>query len=428
MHKYLKESDPKVVFRDNSSGDTKGYDSMTCNGITFTKVAYVNGLKHNLISISQLCDANFKVMFTKTQGNIFNKNNEVILIAPRRRDVYVIDMSSYNEESNACFFAKASPSVNWLQHKRLSHLNFKNINKLAKQNLIAGLLSLTFLKDKTCSACEKGKHHRASFKTKRSFFINKYTWEFCLKKKSDAAEYIISFIRKMENLNEVKVKELRSNNGTESKNLRLEEFCDEKARTILNSASLPKIFWGETVNTACYTPNKSIIIRHRKTAYDVFRGRSPDISYFHVFGCPVHIYNHRHHLGKFDEKADDGFFLGYSLIDKAFRVFNIRRQEMEETYHVTFSEDDEAISQTSTEGDAINFNENISFPDDEFQEPRRKVSQLSSNSKQLPYIPAFNPLSSNNISIPENPTTTESQCPNGIVSHNDWYVSKYTYL
>ncbi|GKG50205.1 hypothetical protein Tco_0521305, partial [Tanacetum coccineum] len=46
------------------------------------------------------------------------------------------------------------------------------------------------------------------------------------------------------------------------------------------------------------------------------------------------------HLGKFD----DGFFLGYSSVAKAFRVFNIRRQEMEETIHVTFSEDDESIS------------------------------------------------------------------------------------
>ncbi|GJZ77618.1 retrovirus-related pol polyprotein from transposon TNT 1-94 [Tanacetum coccineum] len=80
--------------------DTKGYGSVNCNGITFTRVAYMNGLKHNLISISQLCDANFKVLFTKTQGTIFNQNNEVVLIAPRRKDVYVIDMSSYNKEND----------------------------------------------------------------------------------------------------------------------------------------------------------------------------------------------------------------------------------------------------------------------------------------------------------------------------------------
>nr|GEW99050.1 retrovirus-related Pol polyprotein from transposon TNT 1-94 [Tanacetum cinerariifolium] len=138
---------------------------------------------------------------------------------------------------------------------------------------------------------------------------------------------------------------------------------------MLNSASLPKKFWGEAVNAACCTQNISIIVKiHKKTSYEVFRGRAPNISYFYVLDCPVHIHNHRDYLGKFNEKVDDGFFLGYSLVAKAFRVFNIMRQEMEETFHVTFSEDDEAILQTSTEGDAINFNEVNSFPDDEFKD------------------------------------------------------------
>ncbi|GKE86948.1 retrovirus-related pol polyprotein from transposon TNT 1-94, partial [Tanacetum coccineum] len=145
--KYSKELGPKVVFGDDSLRDTEGYGSVNCNGITFTRVAYVNGLKHNLISICQLCDANFKVLFTKTRGAIFNQKDEVFLIAPRIRNVYVIDMSSFNKESNDCFFAKVSPSVNLLWHKRLSHLNFKDINNLANHNLISGLPSLTFSKD-----------------------------------------------------------------------------------------------------------------------------------------------------------------------------------------------------------------------------------------------------------------------------------------
>ncbi|GJS62178.1 retrovirus-related pol polyprotein from transposon TNT 1-94 [Tanacetum coccineum] len=221
LHRYSKESGPKVVFGDDSSGDTEGYGLVNCNGITFTRVAYVNGLKHNLISISQLCDANYKVLFTKTQGTIYNQNDEVVLIAPRRRDVYVIDMSSFNKESNACFFAKASPSINWLWHKRLSHLNFKNINNLAKHNLVSGLPSLTFSKDKNCSACEKGKHHRASFKTKRSFSINKSLHLLHMDLFGPVKPQTIShnkytlvildeYSRKMENLNEVRVKELRT--------------------------------------------------------------------------------------------------------------------------------------------------------------------------------------------------------------------------
>ncbi|GKA48683.1 retrovirus-related pol polyprotein from transposon TNT 1-94 [Tanacetum coccineum] len=62
---------------------------------------------------------------------------------------------------------------------------------------------------------------------------------------------------------------------------------------------------------------------------------------------------------------------------------------MKETVHVTFGEDDEAISQSSIEGDAINFNEIISFPDDEFLSPRSEVTQCPDNTEYFRYIPAY---------------------------------------
>nr|GEU36738.1 zinc finger, CCHC-type [Tanacetum cinerariifolium] len=73
----------------------------------------------------------------KADARLLNQNDEVVLIAPKKKDVYVIDMSSFNEESNTCFLSKAS------------------------------------LRDKICLASKKGKHHKASFKTNRSFSINK---------------------------------------------------------------------------------------------------------------------------------------------------------------------------------------------------------------------------------------------------------------
>ncbi|GJX67881.1 retrovirus-related pol polyprotein from transposon TNT 1-94 [Tanacetum coccineum] len=198
--------------------------------------------------------------FDDKQGTIFNANKEIVLIAPRRNDVYVLDMSSLSP-NGACFFAKASESVNWLWHKRLSHLNFKNINKLSKQNKVLGLPSLIYSKDTPCTSCEKGKYHRASFKTKQNFSIRKclhllhmdlfgsvspmsinhekytlvivdeysrYTWVHFLRKKSQAPEIIMSFIRMVENQNDVKVKQIRTDNGTEFRNHELESFCDEK--------------------------------------------------------------------------------------------------------------------------------------------------------------------------------------------------------
>ncbi|GJV82100.1 retrovirus-related pol polyprotein from transposon TNT 1-94 [Tanacetum coccineum] len=168
LHKYVEQPGPNVVFGDDSTCTTEGYGSIKCNGIVFTKVAFVNGLKYNLISISQLCDAKYIIQFDEKRGTIFNSNKEVVMIAQRVRDIYVLDMTSSAQES--CFFAKASENLNWLWHKRLAHINFKTINKIATQNLVISLPSLVYSKDKPCLSCEKGKYHRASFKTTQTSY------------------------------------------------------------------------------------------------------------------------------------------------------------------------------------------------------------------------------------------------------------------
>ncbi|GJZ99781.1 RNA cytidine acetyltransferase 1 [Tanacetum coccineum] len=118
LHKYVEQPGPKVVFGDNSSCITEGYGLINCGGIIFTKAAFANGLKYNLISISELCDAKYIVQFNDKQGTIFNANKEIILIAPRRNDVYVLDMSSLTL-NGACFFAKASKiSPMSIQHEK----------------------------------------------------------------------------------------------------------------------------------------------------------------------------------------------------------------------------------------------------------------------------------------------------------------------
>ncbi|GKE57880.1 putative ribonuclease H-like domain-containing protein [Tanacetum coccineum] len=58
-----------------------------------------------------------------------------------------------------------------------------------------------------------------------------------------------------------------------------------------------------------------------------------------LFGCPITILNTIDHLGKFDGKANEGFFIGYSTNSKAFRVFNSRTRIVEENLHVKFSKD-----------------------------------------------------------------------------------------
>ncbi|GJW05754.1 putative ribonuclease H-like domain-containing protein [Tanacetum coccineum] len=113
----------------------------------------------------------------------------------------------------------------------------------------------------------------------------------------------------------------------------------EAARTMLADLKLLTTFWAEAVNTAYYVQNRVLVIKpHNKTLYKLFHGRTPSLSLMRPFGCPVIILNTLDHLGKFDRKADEGFFIGYSVNNKAFRVFNSRTRIVEENLHITFLE------------------------------------------------------------------------------------------
>ncbi|GJZ52916.1 putative ribonuclease H-like domain-containing protein [Tanacetum coccineum] len=113
----------------------------------------------------------------------------------------------------------------------------------------------------------------------------------------------------------------------------------EAARTMLVDSKLPTTFWAEAVNTACYVLNRVLIIKpHNKTPYELIRQRTPLIDFMKPFRYPVTILNTRDHLGKFDGKADEEFFVGYSVVSKAMRVFNKRTRIVEETLNIRFLE------------------------------------------------------------------------------------------
>ncbi|GKC38188.1 retrovirus-related pol polyprotein from transposon TNT 1-94, partial [Tanacetum coccineum] len=375
---------PKVVFGDDSTCTTEGYGSVKCNGIILTK-------------------------FDEKRGTIFNSKKEVVMIAPRVKDVYVLDMTSSAQES--CFFAKASENLNWLWHKRLAHLNFKTKQTSSIKKCLH-LLHMDLFGPVTSRSIN---HEKYSIVIVDEY--SRYTWVYFLKKKSQAAETIMSFIKRVENQNDIKVKQLRTDNGTEFRNSILVNFCDEKG--ISQNFSSPYTHeqngvGTEAVATACYTQNRSTIVkRHLKTPYEIFRKRIPNIDFLYIFGCPVYIHNHKDHLGKFDEKDDDGYILGYSLVSKAFKVFNTRRQQTEETYHITFDEIPDAIKFTKPSVDNINIAESERYPPDEYFHPYEPSQRYQTNTNNVSFIELYE--------CPE-PVVLETEVPsdqNGQADQND---------
>ncbi|GKC64309.1 retrovirus-related pol polyprotein from transposon TNT 1-94 [Tanacetum coccineum] len=136
-----------------------------------------------------------------------------------------------------------------------------------------------------------------------------------------------------------------------------------------------------------YTPEQNGIAERKNRT--LIEDRIPNINFLHVFGCPIYIHNHKDHLGKFDEKADDGYLLGYSLVSKAFRVFNTRRQQTEETYHITFDESPDAIKFLKPLVDNINIAENERYPPDEYLHPYEPSQRYQTNSNDVSFIEPY---------------------------------------
>ena len=111
------------------------------------------------------------------------------------------------------------------------------------------------------------------------------------------------------------------------------------ARVMLISNNVPRNLWAEAVNTACYIGNRVFLRpRTRNTSYELWKGKKPNVSYFHSFGSKCYILNDRDQLGKFDAKSDEGIFLGYALNSRAYRVFNLKTRSVMESSNIVIDD------------------------------------------------------------------------------------------
>nr|GEW21707.1 hypothetical protein [Tanacetum cinerariifolium] len=332
---YLSEYEPYdggYVSFGYGGGKITGKGIIKTGKLEFENVYFVKELKYNLFSVSQICDNKNSVLFTDSKCIVLGKyfklkdDTNVLLRTPRQHNMYSINLNNIVLYKNlTCLVAKASVDESMLWHKRLGHLNFKTMNKLVRHNLVKGLPSKCFENDHTCVACLKGKHHKASCKTKLVNSVSKplytlhmdlfgptsvsslnhkwyclvatndftrFTWTFFLRTKDETSSILRNFISEIENLKDLKVKIIR------------------------------------------VLVNKS----QNKTPYELFNSKTPAIGFLRLFGCHVMILNTLDHLGKFDAKGDAGYFVGYSLSSKAFRVFNKRTKKVKESLHVDFLE------------------------------------------------------------------------------------------
>ena len=119
---------------------------------------------------------------------------------------------------------------------------------------------------------------------------------------------------------------------------------------MLYNKNVARNLWGEAVNTACHTVNK-VYFRPgtKKTPYEPWKGRKPNVKYFRIFGSTCFILKDRENVRKFDFRSDEGIFRGYSSISKAYRVYNKRTMKVMETMNVVIDESSDSNSEKGIE-------------------------------------------------------------------------------
>ncbi|GKB86231.1 putative ribonuclease H-like domain-containing protein [Tanacetum coccineum] len=171
---------------------------------------------------------------------------------------------------------------------------------------------------------------------------SRFTWVFFLATKDETSGILKSFINGIEKIVDYKVKVIRYDNGTEFKNREMNQFC--KMKGILRQFSVART---PQQNRVAEWRNRTLIEATKTMLAD---SKTPTLSFIRPFGCPITILNTKDHLGIFDGKADEGFFVGYSLNSKAFRVFNNRTRIVEENLHIrTKASDNKGLARKETE-------------------------------------------------------------------------------
>ncbi|GJV29977.1 putative ribonuclease H-like domain-containing protein [Tanacetum coccineum] len=261
---------PKAVVNDNKGNEANAVKASACWGYPQLELQEKGDIDRGKITgkVSHKCVTRRIVLFTDTECVVLSPDfkltdkSHVLLKVPRKDNMYSVDLRNVVPQGGlTCLFTKATLDESNLWHRRLGHINFKTMNKLVRGNLVRGLPLKFFENDHTCVACQKGKQHKGSCKTKtvssisqplqmlhmdlfgptfvksimkKMYYLvvtddfSRFSWVFFLATKDEISGILKAFITGIENQINHRVKIIRCDNGTKFKNKEMNQFCGMK--------------------------------------------------------------------------------------------------------------------------------------------------------------------------------------------------------
>ncbi len=165
---YVPGREGSVAFGDGNTAKIMGRGIVEIPRVpTLKDVLFVDGLKHNLLSISQICDLGYDVGFSKDGCHIRDKEGIVAKGIRTGDNCYIFG----NGRPNTCLITQKDETSLW--HQRLGHVNYRNLSKLSRKDLVLGIPKLGRQESLICGDCQHGKQVRASHKKLTKYWHHK---------------------------------------------------------------------------------------------------------------------------------------------------------------------------------------------------------------------------------------------------------------
>ncbi|KAE8668800.1 TBC1 domain family member 15-like [Hibiscus syriacus] len=164
-------------------------------------------------------------------------------------------------------------------------------------------------------------------------------WVYFLKKKSEVFDTFRKWKVMVENESGLKVKRLRSDNGGEYKNKRMNKTLNKRAISMRIHVGLPKLLWAEAINTAAYLVNRGPSVPlDGGIPNEVWGEKEINLSHLRVFGCISYVHINSAERSKLDAKSNKCVFVGYGGDEFGYQFWDYENQKIIRSRDVIFNE------------------------------------------------------------------------------------------
>ncbi|CAL5429371.1 unnamed protein product [Camellia sinensis] len=390
-----------IATANGSSMPVHSVGSISCSHLSLSPVFYVPHLSLSLISISQLSDSGFDVVFSSSHCVVQDRvSKRQIGIGRRVGELYILESLHVPLEvsstalSSFCLNNKSSLFYIW--HSRLGHLSSDRLRMLVRSGHL-GNFPISDISE--CRGCKLAKMSALPFNKSSSIssspfqlvhtdvwgpspivtkggsqyyvaFVDDYsrfTWVYLMTRKSDFYKIYSNFHSMIRTQFSTTIKILRSDLGGEYYLSEFEEYlathgtihqssCSDTpaqngraerkhrhlldtARSLLLSSFVPSVFWGETVLTAAYLLNRMPTpLLSGSSPYERLFGVTPNYSLLRIFGSACFVLLPKRARSKLSSRCVLCVFLGYGINQKGYRCYDPSTKKLYVSRHVTFLE------------------------------------------------------------------------------------------